>query len=222
MHLPEGELRHWTALVTCDQAIWVSKGTGRGFRDVISFVCVRAYCSLTQHQPAAAAVVLGGEVKQSPMDKSSTTYLLFEPVQILYAQCFTTPVVKTLKWWKHHFSDVWFQPTAIPGPRTTQVINHGLGSPHSHCCLSGHQSSSTSHSAGFEVTCHPAILSPYCHCAAFKGTPRMQCLQLRWKKVGTVFDSILFLLSWFWAPLPTPPLVVYNGSRGENPPWLQV
>lgn len=148
--------------------------------------------------------------------------LLFEPVQILYAQCFTTPVVKTLKWWKHHFSDVWFQPTAIPGPRTTQVINHGLGSPHSHCCLSGHQSSSTSHSAGFEVTCHPAILSPYCHCAAFKGTPRMQCLQLRWKKVGTVFDSILFLLSWFWAPLPTPPLVVYNGSRGENPPWLQV
>lgn len=97
MHLPEGELRHWTALVTCDQAIWVSKGTGRGFRDVISFVCVHAYCSLTQHQPAAAAVVLGGEVKQSPMDKSSTTYLISYLSQ--YRSC--TPSASPHQWWRH-------------------------------------------------------------------------------------------------------------------------
>lgn len=201
MHLPAGELRHWTALVTCDQAIWVAQGTGRGFRDVISFVCVHAYCSLTQCQPAAAAVVLGGEVKQSPMDKGSTTYLISYLSQ--YRSCMPSASPHQLLQW-----------CLI----STQVINHGLNSPHSHCCLRGHNSTTTSHSAGFEATCHPAILSPHRHCAAFKGTPQMQCLHLKREKVGTVFDSILFPLSWFWAP---PPLVAYSGFRAENPPWLQ-
>lgn len=94
-YLPVGELRHWRALVTCDQAIWVSKGTGRGF---ISVVCVHAYCSLTQQKPAAAAVVLGGEVKQSPMDKSTATYLISYLSQ--YRSCTPSALPHQLLQWR--------------------------------------------------------------------------------------------------------------------------